>query len=193
MASWKAFGAWALLGASVVVVGCKSAPDLAQADATKLIQAKYEQAPAAGLDITLQKAGLDQGITAKYWQLTRIYPNRYWADYTLTPEGKKVVKLPAGGDVIHWQPETADDQKYSVIVTTVATTHPKVRDVKDAQDEVLPGADTAKGAEFTEAVNFEGIPAPLQDIAHNPGNKLVSKRHADFAVDGGAWKLKGIQ
>ena len=47
-----------------------------------------------------------QGITAKYWKRTTIYPNKFWADFKLTAEGKKVVKLPKGGDVIQWRPDS---------------------------------------------------------------------------------------
>ena len=36
-------------------------------------------------------------------------------------------------------------------------------------------------------------PGRLQDIAHNPGNKLSNKRQAEFALDGGAWKLVSIK
>jgi hypothetical protein len=37
------------------------------------------------------------------------------------------------------------------------------------------------------------MPDALQGIAHNPGNKLSTKRHADFVLDNGVWTLKGIQ
>jgi hypothetical protein len=37
------------------------------------------------------------------------------------------------------------------------------------------------------------VPAPLQEIAHNPGNKLSGKKTATFSLDGGAWKLASIQ
>ena len=45
---------------------------------------------------------------------------------------------------------------------------------------------------ITEAVNLDGVPDGLQGIAHNPGNKLSTKRQASFVLDGGAWKLQGI-
>jgi len=32
----------------------------------------------------------------------------------------------------------------------------------------------------------------LQEIAHNPGNRLSTKRQADFTLEGGAWKLHSI-
>ena len=186
-------GATAFLSAGLLLTGCKSAPDLTSANAQALIQAKYDQTPAVGANITLDKTGLGQGITAKLWNLTKVYPNRYWADYTLTPDGKKAVKLPGGGEVIQWRPENADDKSFSVIVTTVAANHLKAKDVKDPQDETVPGVTTAKGAQFNESVNLDGVPDALQNIAHNPGNKLSTKRQADFSLEDGAWKLHSIQ
>jgi len=187
------FGASAFLGAGLLLTGCKSAPDLTSANAQALIQAKYDQTPAVNANITLDKTGLGQGITAKLWNLTKVYPNRYWADYTLTPDGKKAVKLPGGGEVIQWRPENAGDEKFSVIVQTAAANHLKAKDVRDPQDETVPGVTTAKGAQFNESVNLDGVPDALQNIAHNPGNKLSTKRQADFSLEDGAWKLHSIQ
>jgi hypothetical protein len=79
------------------------------------------------------------------------------------------------------------------MVVTVAQNHFKAHDVLDPQDEVVPGVATAKSATFTESLNFDGVPQPLQDIAHNPGNKPSSKRHANFELDNGAWKLHSIE
>ena len=44
------------------------------------------------------------GVTDKYWDRTKIYPNKFWADFNLTPDGKKALKLQNGGDVIQWRP-----------------------------------------------------------------------------------------
>lgn len=187
------FAVLAILGAGWMLTGCKSAPEFTQANAQALIQAKYDQDPAVGANITVDHLGLSQGITNKLWTLTKVYPNKYWADYTLTPDGKKAVKLPGGGDVLQWRPDSADDKGYSVLVATVAANHLKAHDVSDPQDEVLPGVSTAKGAAFTEGVNLDGVPDGLQQIAHNPGNKLSTKRQADFVLDGGAWKLHSIE
>jgi hypothetical protein len=189
----KLFGALALLGTGLAFTGCKSAPELTQANAQALIQARYDQTPAVGANITVSDLGMQQGANAGYWTRTKVYPNKYWADFTLTPEGKKTVKLPGGGDVIQWRPENPTDKKFSVVVVTVAANHLKVRDVQEAQDETLPGVSTAKSAQFSEAVNLDGVPQVLQNIAHNPGNKLSTKRQADFALDGGAWKLHSIE
>lgn len=182
----KVFGALALLGTGLLMTGCK--PDLTQANALAMIQAKYDQTPAVGVNITVFDLGMRQGVVAKYWVKTKDYPNKIWADFTLTPEGKKALTLPKGGDVIQWHPEIANDPNYSVVVTTVAANHLKARDIKGIQDEV----GGSKGAEFTESVNLDGVPGPLQDIAHDPGNKLSTKRQATFVLDGGAWKLQSI-
>ena len=181
------FGALAFLGAGLLLTGCKSAPELTQANALALIQAKYDQTPPVGANIAVDDLGMRQGVTAKYWNRTTVYPNRFWADFTLTPEGKKAFKLQKGGDVIQWRPENADDKGYSIVVVTVAANHLKARDIKNIQDEA-----GGKGADFTESIVWDGVPGPLQDIAHNPGNKLSAKRHAEFVLDGGAWKLQAI-
>jgi hypothetical protein len=141
-----------------------------------------------GANIAVGDLGMRQGVTARYWDRTTVYPNRFWADFTLTPEGKKALKLPKGGEVIQWRPENAGDNGYSIVVVTAAANHLKARDIKEIQDETGGG----KGADFTESIIWDGVPGPLQDIAHNPGNKLSAKRHAEFVLDGGAWKLQGI-
>jgi hypothetical protein len=127
------------------------------------------------------------GITAKYWTRTTIYPNKIWADFTLTADGKKAIKLSNGGDVIQWRPETADDKQYALVMTTVVANHLKAHDLAAIQDD--PGG---KGVSFTESVDLTGVPAPLQNIAHNPGNKLSTQRQAEFVLADGAWKLQSI-
>ena len=186
-------GTLGFLGAGLLLSGCKSAPELTKTDAQALIQAKYDQTPAAGANITVNELGLGQGVTAKYWARTKLYPNNFWADFTLTPEGKKVVKLSDGSDVIQWRPENEADKSFSVIVATVSANHLKAHDLKDIQDETLPGVATAKGVQFIEGVNLTGVPGALANIAHNPGNKLSTKRQADFSYENGAWKLHSIE
>ena len=170
------------------VSGCKSAPELTAAQAQALIQAKYDQTPPVGANITVDDLGMRMGVTAKYWDRSKAYPNKFWADFTLTPEGKKALKLADGSDTIKWRPESPDDKTFSVIVVTTATNHLKAHDVHDPVDEV----GGTKSVVFTEAVSLDGVPSPLQDIAHNPGNKLSGKKTATFALDGGAWKLQSI-
>ncbi|MDE3186911.1 MAG: hypothetical protein KGM96_05215 [Acidobacteriota bacterium] len=189
----KILGAVVLLSAGMFVAGCKSAPELTEAQALSLIQAKYDQDPATGASIMVNKLGMSMGITDGYWKLTKVYPNRFWADYTLTDEGKKALTPPGGGDVIQWRPGSMDDPSYSITIMTKATNHLKARDLRNLHDETLPGVETAKGATFNESVDLTDVPGPLQDIAHNPGNKLTTKRTVDFELAGGAWKLHGIQ
>ena len=83
-------GGLVFLGAGLLLSGCKQAPELTAASAQALIQADYDNKPAAGAGIEIDDLGLKQGLTAKYWKLTKVYPNNNWADYTLTDDGKKV-------------------------------------------------------------------------------------------------------
>ena len=71
----KTLGAMALLGVGMLLaVGCKSAPELTQAQALAMIQAKYDQTPAARRQHHGEQLGMGRGITAGYWKLTRVYP-----------------------------------------------------------------------------------------------------------------------
>jgi hypothetical protein len=186
----QTLGTLALLAAGI---GCKSAPELTATQAQALIQASYDQTAPVGANIVVNDLGMRQGATAKYWERTKVYPNKYWADFTLTDDGKKALKLPDGSEVIQWRPDSPSDSKFSVTVVTVAANHLKAHDVSNIQDESLAGVDGAKGATYTEGVNLDGVPQALQDIAHNPGNRLSRKRHADFSLEGGNWKLHGIE
>src|SRR5579863_2843077 len=96
-------GAMAMLSLGLTVTGCNSAPPLSNEQARMLIQAKYDQAAPAPIAITLKDPGIVQGVTARYWDRTKVYPNRLWADFTLTPDGKKLITVPGGGDVIQWR------------------------------------------------------------------------------------------
>lgn len=182
------WGALAVLGVGLVVAGCKSAPPLSQADALSTIQAKYDQSAPVNTDIVVNDLGMREGVTAKYWQGVKKYPNGYWADFKLTPDGKKLVKLASNGDTIEWRPEGPNDDHYLMTITTVAANHLKARDVQSIEDV----GDT-KVVAYTEDVNLSGLPDPLQGIAHNPGNRLSTARHANFTLEGGAWKLQSIQ
>ena len=176
------------LGAGLWMAGCKSAPDLTQAQALTMIQAKYDQTPAAPVNITLNDTGMQQGGTAKYWIETKRYPNGYWADFTLTPDGKKVLTLAGGASVIQWRPDSPSDPHFGIVIQSVVTNHLKARDV----GEIQTVADT-RIASFTEDVNLDGLPQPLADMAHNPGNKLSSLRQATFVLTNGAWTLQSIE
>jgi hypothetical protein len=187
----KALGVVVLMSC-LAVSGCKSAPELTQTQALALIQSSYDQATPLGVNILVDDLGMRQGIAGKLWERTKMYPNKYWADFKLTTEGKKAVKLANGGDVIEWRPAGLDDKNYKVLMTTVATNHLKAHDIGELEDEMVAGSATAKGAKFIEGVNLTGVPDTLQEIAHNPGNKLSTKRQADFTLEGGAWKLHSI-
>ena len=182
-----------LVGAGLVVAGCKSAPELSKDQALKMVQDKYDQTAPVGVNILVDDAGMRQGATAKLWDRTKIFPNKLWADFKLTAEGKKAVVLPGGGDTIEWRPASLEDKTYTIVVTTVAANHLKAKDMGDLQDEMLPGSDTAKAGKYTEVVNLTGAPQVLQDIAHHPGNKLSDRKQADFALENGAWVLKRIE
>ncbi|MGA3009386.1 MAG: hypothetical protein ABSD72_03920 [Terracidiphilus sp.] len=181
-------GVLGLLSAGLILNGCKSGPELTQANAQALIQAKYDQSPAASINIAVDEKGLKTGVDSNYWARTKLFPNRFWADFTLTPEGKKWVKLASGGDVIQWRPENAGDRNFSVVIVTLATHPVKVHDVGDPQDEV----GGTKSVSFVETPSLDGVPNPLQSISAGPGNKLSNRHIATFVVDGGAWKLQGI-
>ncbi|HEY3705473.1 MAG TPA: hypothetical protein VGL22_10460 [Terracidiphilus sp.] len=177
--------------AGLWVTGCKSAPDLSKDNAATLIQSHYDSVAPSGITISVDKMGLQQGLTAGYWKLTKIYPKQEgWADYTLTDAGKKVLKLASAGDVIEWRP--GGDGEFHFLITSLAGTTMRAKEVSDPQDEMLPDAKSAKSVKYTESVNMNGVPEPLQNIAHNAGNKLSSKKQADLAYENGAWKVHGI-
>jgi hypothetical protein len=193
MLNWKTLGMAVLVGTGLLVAGCKSAPELSKEQALKMVQDKYDQTAPVGVNILVDDGGMRHGATAKLWDRTKVFPNKLWADFKLTAEGKKAVTLPGGGDTIEWRPASLEDKNYTIVVTTVAANHLKAKDMGDLHDEMLPGADTAKAGRYTEVANLTGLPEVLQDIAHHPGNKLSTKKQADFALENGAWQLKRIE
>ena len=178
-----------ILGVGMVAAGCKSAPELTQDQAKSLIQAKYDATAPTGASITVNNDGMVAGVAAKYWTRTTIYPNKYWADFTLTADGKKVLKLDAGGDVIKWRPESPTDSKFTIAIDTVQANHLKALGIKDVQDSASGG----KMVSYNEGVDLTGVPDPLVAIAHNPGNQLTTSRTANFVLTNGAWTLQSIQ
>jgi hypothetical protein len=178
-----------VFGVGMMVSGCKSAPPLSQDQALTMVQAHYDAAAPTGIDITVNNDGMIQGATAKYWQRTTIYPNKYWADFKLTDTGKKLVKLPSGTDLIQWRPSSPTDSSFSIVVTTVATSHRKalsIRDLQNVGDKVMTGV-------VNEGVDLTGLPDPLVSIAHNRGNQLTTSQTAEFDLVNGAWTLKSIE
>jgi hypothetical protein len=185
---WQIMVALGLLGAGLVLAGCKSVPPLTQDQALALIQAKYNAMPPAAATIAVDDLGMQEGVTAKYWVGKKRYPNGYWGDFQLTPEGKKVISLEGGGDMIQWRPESPNDPHYFVGVTTIVSNHLKARGIGEIQDQ----ADGTKVADYTEDVVLTGVPDPLQGMARNPSNRLSTKRRATFALTNGAWTLQSI-
>lgn len=131
---------------------------------------------------------MSQGILAKYWVETKRYPNGYWGDFSLTPDGKKVVKLTTSGDVIQWRPDSPTDPHFSVVVQSLAPTHLKATNLGDVQTV----GDT-RIVTFTEALDLSGLPQPLQGVVRTPGNTLSTSRQATFVLTNGAWTLQSIE
>lgn len=178
-----------VLGMGTMLAGCKSAPPLSKQQALALIQAKYDATPAAPFTIAVDNRGMEEGVTANYWVGEKRYPNGYWADFKLTPDGKKVLALASGGDEIQWRPESPTDQSYAISINTVAPTHLKARDI----DDILDTGSGTKTAVYTEDVVLTGLPQSLQGIAQNPGNQISTQRTATFVLTNGAWTLQSIQ
>jgi len=189
---WQLLGAVLTVGASLAVTGCKSAPELTQADAQKLIQAYYDQQPAEAVHIYVDYTGLKQGVDAKYWKVVKAFPaNKTRGDLDLTCGTKKVDKLDDGSKTIHWRPD--EQNKGHFYVTTAQATHPKISEVSDPQDDVVPGVDNAKSCKFSTTSNLEGLPDTVKQMAHDVGNSLSQRHTADFSLDNGAWKVHGIR
>jgi hypothetical protein len=186
--SVQALAALALLGAGWVLAGCKSAPDLSSDQAKTMIQAKYDADPGAPFDISVDDRGMQQGMSAKYWGGLKRYPNGYWADFKLTDAGKKAIKLPDGGDVIQWRPDSPTDPKYAVVIVPLVVSHMKARNVGEVQT-----IGDSRVVTYMEEVSLDGMPAPLQTIAQDPVNKLTTQRQATFVLTNGAWTLKSIE
>jgi len=188
----QTLAALVLLGAGGFLAGCKSAPDLTQDQAKTMIQAKYDKDPGTVFNIAVNDTGMQQGVHANYWLGVKRYPNGYWADFKLTPDGVKVVKLASGGDTIQWRPDgPTTDPKYSnytIVVMPLALCKLKVRNPGDVQTI----ADT-RTVTYMEDTDVSNLPAPLQAIADNPANRLSSKRMATFTLANGAWTLQSIE
>jgi hypothetical protein len=185
----QSLSAFVLLAAGLALAGCKSAPQLTKEQALSVIQAKYDAMPPSPASISVDDRGMQQGVTAKYWVGLKRYPNGYWGDFQLTPEGKKVVTLVDGGDVIQWRPEQPQDPKYAIALQTITANHLKARDITDIEEDGTGG----KTVTYTEDVVLTGVPDPMQGIAHNPGNRLSTQRTALFTLKDGSWSLQSIE
>ena len=184
----QVLGALVVLGAGLWMAACKSAPELTQAQAQTLIQAKYDQTPAAPFNIAVDDRGMQLGVRANYWLGTKRYPNGYWADFQLTDTGKKVVKLPGGGDVIQWRPESPTDSRYVIVVVPLVSSRQKTRSLGEVQS-----LGDSRTVTYFEDVDLSGLPDGLQNIAHDPMNKLSTQRVATFVLTNGAWTLQSIE
>ena len=184
----QTLAALVLLGAGGFLTGCKSAPDLTQDQAKTMIQAKYDKDPGTVFNIAVNDRGMQQGVNANYWLGVKRYPNGYWGDFKLTPDGMKVVKLQNGGDTIQWRPEGPNDPNYTIIVVPLVPSKLKMRNPGDVQTI----ADT-RTVTYMEDVDLSNLPAPLQGLTNNPANKLSTKRMATFALANGAWTLQSIE
>ena len=184
----QALAVLALLSAGGFLAGCKSAPDLTQDQAKAMIQAKYDSGPGTVFNIAVDDVGMQKGVHANYWAGVKRYPNGYWGDFKLTPDGAKVVKLQSGGDTIQWRPEGPKDPTYTIIVVPLTASKLKLHSMGDVQTI----ADT-RTVTYMEDVDLGNLPAPLQGIAQNPANKLSTKRMATFNLANGAWTLQSIE
>jgi hypothetical protein len=153
-----------------------------------MIQAKYDKDPGTVFNIAVNDRGMQQGVHANYWLGVKRYPNGYWGDFKLTPDGMKVVKLQSGGDTIQWRPEGPNDPNYTIIVVPLTPSKLKMRSPGDVQTI----ADT-RTVTYMEDVDLSNLPAPLQALANNPANKLSTKRMATFTLANGAWTLQSIE
>jgi len=181
-------GVVSLTCAGLLLAGCKSAPELSKDNAQALIQAHYDGLAPVSANVLVNDDGMKTGVTAKYWDRSKAYPNHIWADFKLTDAGKKAVKLPSGGDTIEWHPESATDTKYTIVVNPVQTNHLKARNLADPQDEM----NGAKSVRFDEVTSLENVPDALQTMARHTGTRISARRTATFVLDNGAWKLQSI-
>jgi hypothetical protein len=77
---------------------------------------------------------------------------------------------------------------YGITINTVAKNHFEADDLGDIQNI----SDNTKTVDYDEDVVWTGVPDPLQNIGHNPGNQLSTRRTATFTLQNGAWKLESI-
>jgi hypothetical protein len=177
-----------LVGAGLVLAGCNSAPELTKDNAQALIQAHYDGLAPVSANVLVNDDGMKTGVSAKYWDRSKAYPNKYWADFKLTDAGKKAVKLPAGGDTIEWHPASETDTTYTVVVNPVLTSHLKAKNLADPQDET----NGVKSIRFDEVTSLEGVPDPVQSMARGTSTRISARKTATFVLDNGAWKLQGV-
>lgn len=153
-----------------------------------MIQAKYDQDPGSVFHLVVDDGGMQLGVQAKYWSGVKRYPNGYWGDFKLTPDGAKVLKLASGGDTIQWRPENPGDPNYLVPMVTTANVKHSVHNIGDVQ-----ALTDKRAVRFTEDADLSSLPAMLHSIAQGPGNQLSAQRVANFLFVNGAWTLDSVQ
>lgn len=174
----------------VLVAGCAMKPKLTSQQALTLIQAQYDQQPPVSAVIFVNDDGMKAGVVAKYWDRSKAYSNKYWADFKLTDAGKKVIKLPDGGDTIAWHPESATDTKYVITLSPVVANHLKAASASDPQNGVNAQTETVI---YDEVASLQGAPPPVQEMARDSHTKVSTQRTATFVLENGEWKLQSIQ
>ena len=101
---------------------------------------------------------------------------------------RKWSSCPQGGDTIQWRPDGPTDPHYC---------HRRGAAGREPPESAQPGRypepwGTPRRVTFIEDVDLSGMPDALQNIAHNPGNKLSTLRLATFVLINGAWTLQSI-
>lgn len=179
------------VAALVSLTGCK--PELTNEQALALIQAHYAQAAPVALTFKIDQTALADGNKAKYWGISKHYPNNLWADFTLTEEGKKLIKLPNGKDVFEWRQDPTGKFQYEMM--TAAPLGLKARDVSEIRKEIVPGVKgQGRVVVFKESYDLSSLPSDLQNvILDNTANKLATTRQADMAFENGAWVFHDLE
>jgi hypothetical protein len=98
------------------------------------------------------------------------------------------VKLPGGGAVIQWRPESPTDSRYVIVVVPLVSSRQKTRSLGEVQS-----LGDSRTVTYFEDVDLSGLPDGLQNIAHDPMNKLSTQRVATFVLTNGAWTLQSIE
>lgn len=189
MKSLFKLGMWSAAVLGVITLGCQHGPKLTKEQAVALIQAEYDHEAPVSAIIQVNDAGMKEGVIAKYWDRSKAYPNHVWADFKLTDTGKKLVKLPDGGDTILWHPDSPTDMRYKITLSLVAANHLKAEDASEPQ-KVAGGSEQMV---YEEVTRLQGVPEPVQDMARDSHTRVAAPRTANFVIDNGGWKLQSIQ
>jgi len=134
----KVLGGLAILGAGLLLNGCKHVPDFTAANAQALIQADYDSKRLrarlskstigleAGVDGQLLEA--DEGLSQQ--NVGRLHAHGRWQEGVDASRGRRRDQ---------WRPDQIASASPHFYVVTMAAKPFKAKDVQDPQDEVLPG------------------------------------------------------